>query len=218
MGQLYARHGDDRHLQLPDQRSRLLRRQRRRAQSIRGDERHAEAGRADAFALFAEAANIAFVEVAPGTASINLATANLGAGIGGWAYYPYPGYSGPGDQTVMGDVWIINRYASYSNPTKGSWEYLTIIHEIGHAIGLKHPGNYNAGGGGTGGPYLPTSEDSHQYTVMSYYSGPSYGSTEPITPQLYEIAAVKHLEHFPNWRNWKGIPLRGQIMIHPKGW
>ena len=133
----------------------------------------------DTFALFAEAANITFVEVAPGTASINLATANLGAGIGGWAYYPYPGYSGPGDQTVMGDVWITNRYASYSNPTKGSWEYLTIIHEIGHAIGLKHPGNYNAGGGGTGGPYLPTSEDSHQYTVMSYYSGPSYGSTEP---------------------------------------
>jgi serralysin len=147
----------------------------------------------DTFALFAEAANITFVEVAPGTASINLATANLGAGIGGWAYYPYPGYSGPGDQTVMGDVWITNRYASYSNPTKGSWEYLTIIHEIGHAIGLKHPGNYNAGGGGTGGPYLPTSEDSHQYTVMSYYSGPSYGSTEPITPQLYDIAAVQHL-------------------------
>ena len=93
----------------------------------------------------------------------------------------------------MGDVWITNRIASYSNPTKGSWEYLAIIHEIGHAIGLKHPGNYNAGGGGTGGPYLPTSEDSHQYTVMSYYSGPSYGITEPITPQLYDIAAVQYL-------------------------
>lgn len=108
----------------------------------------------DAFTLYAEVANITFVEVASGTASINLGTANLGSGIGGWAYYPNPGYSGSGDQTVMGDVWITNRYASYNNPTKGSWEYLTYTHEIGHAIGLKHPGNYNAGGGGTGGPYL----------------------------------------------------------------
>ena len=26
------------------------------------------------------------------------------------------------------------------------------------------------------------------------------------------------LEHFPIWRNRKGIPLRGQIMIHAEGW
>ncbi len=57
---------------------------------------------------------------------------------------------------------------------------------------MKHPGNYNAGGGGTGGPYLPTSTDSHQYTVMSYYSGPSYVG-EPITPQLYDVAAIQFL-------------------------
>ncbi len=58
---------------------------------------------------------------------------------------------------------------------------------------MKHPGNYNAGGGGTAGPYLPTGEDSHQYTVMSYYSGPSYGGTEPITPQLYDVATIQYL-------------------------
>src|SRR5262249_18034960 len=52
---------------------------------------------------------------------------------------------------------------------------------------------YNAGGGGTGGPYLPTAEDNHQYTVMSYYSGPTYGGNEPITPQLYEVAALQYL-------------------------
>ncbi len=147
----------------------------------------------DSFTNYAEVANVTFVEVAAGTGSINLGTANLGSGIGGWAYYPSPGYSGANDHSVAGDVWITNRYSSYTNPTKGSWEYQTYIHEIGHAIGLKHPGNYDAGGGGTPGPYLPTSEDSHQYTVMSYYSGPTYGNVEPITPQLYDIAAIQYL-------------------------
>jgi Ca2+-binding RTX toxin-like protein len=147
----------------------------------------------DALTLFAEAANITFVQAAAGTGSINFGTANLGNGIGGWAYYPAAGYVGVNNASAAGDVWITNRYAGYANPVKGSWEYLTFIHEVGHAIGLKHPGNYNAGGGGTGGPYLPAAEDSNQYTVMSYYSGPSYGNYEPITPQLYDIAAVQYL-------------------------
>jgi hypothetical protein len=146
-----------------------------------------------AFSLYSQVANITFVQVAPGTGSINLGMADLGNGIGGWAYYPYPGYSGSNDASSYGDVWITNRYSSYNNPTPGSWEYQTFIHEIGHAIGMKHPGNYNAGGGGTAGPYLPSGEDNHQYTVMSYYSGPSYGSLEPITPQLYDVATIQYL-------------------------
>jgi Ca2+-binding RTX toxin-like protein len=140
----------------------------------------------EALAMYAEVANIQFVEVAAGTGTINFGTADLGAGIGGWAYYP-------DSDPVGGDVWITNRYSEYNNPVKGSWEYQTFIHEIGHAIGMKHPGNYDAGGGGTPGPYLPTAEDNHQYTVMSYYSGPSYGNTEPITPQLYDVATIQYL-------------------------
>ena len=146
----------------------------------------------DAFLLFSEAANITFVEVAPGTGAINLGTANLGSGVGGWAYYPGAGTSGTADNSVRGDVWITNQNG-YGNPVKGTWEYATYIHEIGHAIGLKHPGNYDAGGGGTDGPYLPTPEDSNQFTIMSYYSGPTFGSLEPITPQIYDVAAVQYL-------------------------
>jgi serralysin len=33
------------------------------------------------------------------------------------------------------------------------------MHEIGHALGLKHPGNYNAGGGTSPGPFLSKSLD-----------------------------------------------------------
>ena len=116
------------------------------------DERGAEAGGARRVrAIIREVANITFVEVSPGIGSINLGTADLGSRIGGWAYYPATGYSGSDDRRAWGDVWITNRYSSYSNPRQGSWEYQTFIHEIGHAIGMKHPGNYNAGGGGTPG-------------------------------------------------------------------
>src|SRR5690606_36803386 len=46
---------------------------------------------------------------------------------------------------------------------------------------------------GTAGPYVPTAEDNSQYTVMSYYNGPTFGSTEPISPQLYDVATVQYL-------------------------
>ena len=52
--------------------------------------------------------------------------------------------------------------------TPGSYGFLTLIHEFGHALGFKHPGNYNAGGGSTPGPYLPTSLDTTYASVMSY--------------------------------------------------
>ena len=92
-----------------------------------------------------------------------------------------------------------------ATPTRrlGSWEYTAFIHEIGHAIGMKHPGNYNAGGGGTAGPYLPAAEDSHQYTVMSYYSGPTYGGD-----RTDHAAALRRCDHSISLRRQHVLPRR----------
>ncbi len=60
----------------------------------------------------------------------------------------------PGTNTI----WI-----SDANPP-----FSTYIHEIGHALGLKHPGNYNGSDGTTPPPYLPTAEDRRSNTLMSY--------------------------------------------------
>ena len=69
----------------------------------------------DALALYSEAANITFVLVAAGTGSINFGTADLGNGIGGWAYYPRP-YSGA--TTTRRPVTSGSPIAtSYNNPT-----------------------------------------------------------------------------------------------------
>ena len=142
--------------------------------------------------MYSAVANIHFVEVS-GAGSITFGTADLGPGVAGWAYYPYPAYSGPADGTAFGDVWITNAYPQYADPTAGSDTYTTLIHEIGHALGMKHPGNYDADGDGTTpGPYLPAAEDTQQYSVMSYYAGPN-GSASPMTPQLYDIATLQYL-------------------------
>jgi len=81
----------------------------------------------------------------------------------------------------------------------GTYGFLTAIHEIGHNLGLKHPF-----GSGT---VLPTEEEDIRNSVMAYSSindinlnfswtnsGYSW-STEsivPITPMVYDIAAVEN--------------------------
>ncbi len=74
-----------------------------------------------------------------------------------YAYYPSNTSSG-------GDVWIGTEY-DYQHPTLGSYEWLTHIHEIGHAFGLKHPDESSGSF-----PKLPAAHDGLEYSVMSYRS------------------------------------------------
>lgn len=59
-----------------------------------------------------------------------------------------------------------------------------IIHELGHALGLKHPFE--------GSTRLSGDEDSHKYTVMSYDENPDHGWGEDSL-QLYDIFALQHI-------------------------
>ncbi|HYH36756.1 MAG TPA: M10 family metallopeptidase C-terminal domain-containing protein [Azospirillum sp.] len=146
-----------------------------------------------AFAAWSAAANIFFVETSDSAnsgqgGSIRIGT-NRQSSSAAYAYYPTGSLYDGG-----GDIYLSNSTATNANPTQGSYGYLTILHEIGHAIGLKHPGNYNATGGGGEAPYLPAAEDNYRYTIMSYNRHPSLGLNGLATgPALYDIAAVQYL-------------------------
>lgn len=54
-------------------------------------------------------------------------------------------------------------------PTTSNPGVNTLLHELGHSLGLKHPfAHEDAAGGVAGGPYLSSFEDTARFTVMSY--------------------------------------------------
>lgn len=113
----------------------------------------------------------------------------------GYSWLPYQ----EGDRG--GDVWIDVTPENSTYPVNpnlrdlspGSEGYGTLLHEIGHALGLKHPGDYNAGSGGSGlpGNYLDAAEDNETYTVMSY-TAPAGGQQRDWFG-MYDLLALKTL-------------------------
>ncbi len=112
------------------------------------------------------------------------------AGAAAFAYFPGTG--------IGGDVWINSSLSYNVSPANLNYGRQTVTHEIGHALGLNHPGDYNAG---NGTPTYANSavyyEDTRQYTIMSYWSeantGGNNGGYYAAAPLLDDIAAIQRL-------------------------
>jgi serralysin len=64
-----------------------------------------------------------------------------------------------------------------------------ILHEVGHAMLMKHTGPYDTTGHITPGPHLPAGEDNRDHTVMSYVRTDE--AANALQLQLYDIAALQ---------------------------
>ena len=136
--------------------------------------------------------NITFKEVADSNESsvqIRFGNNDQGQTSAGYASYPDPSGNPTG-----GDLYINNQdQANLENITPGTNAYATLVHEIGHTLGLKHPGNYNAGESAstTPGNFLAASEDSEANTIMSYVKTPQ--QLERDFFGKYDILALDYL-------------------------
>ena len=100
----------------------------------------------------------------------------------------------PGPKASAGDIWFNALGTSGTNEFKpGTYVGFAVLHELGHALGLKHPFQPSP----SVGALLPDSFDSQSYSVMSYSvstnSLATYASFYPTTPMLLDIQAIQYL-------------------------
>lgn len=139
--------------------------------------------------------NVSLLVITENTASPGSATLRIGmsdeAQPTAYAYYPTSYFVG-------GDVWMGTQTASsvMTNPVRGNYAWHSMMHELGHALGLKH-------GQETGGPAntaMTAVHDSMEYSIMTYrsyqgastsggYTNEQYGYAQSL--MMYDIAAIQ---------------------------
>ena len=130
-----------------------------------------------------------FIEVADTIATqgqIRVVAGKFSGDVGGQANFP-------GDAPDSGDVQLGTDLGN----TGSIYEelYSTVIHELGHALGLNHPGNYDEGftpDPNAPGPFLPIADDHVMNTIMSYNENEADNATA-TTLMPYDIRALQFL-------------------------
>jgi serralysin len=142
------------------------------------------------------------VETAPEDADITFANYTNRPGTQAYAYLPYD-YTPDNADLIAGDIWVSANQASNFQLDEGLYGIHTLTHESGHALGLEHPGDYNAAPG-VSITYAANAEyyqDSRAYSIMSYFAASETGARHfdfnisttvyASTPLVHDIAAIQ---------------------------
>ncbi|WP_448107834.1 serralysin family metalloprotease [Pseudomonas azerbaijanoccidentalis] len=148
---------------------------------------------------WADVANVTFTEKASGGDG-HMTFGNYSGGQDGAAAFAYLPGTGAG---YDGTSWYLinSSYTPNKTPDLNNYGRQTLTHEIGHTLGLAHPGDYNAGEGAPTYNDASYGQDTRGYSVMSYWSESntsqnfSKGGVEAYSsgPLMDDIAAIQQL-------------------------
>ncbi len=157
-----------------------------------------------ALQAISDVTKIKFVEVTHLTASkTNLVFGNV-PDLGSSAAQAVTTNSQSGSEIGKATIEFSLAAATNLNGTNvGQYGYTTALHEISHALGIKHPRSYGAGGASSTEPFLLETKDSNQYSLMSYNKHPYtdnsiqfYSNSAAVSPKtllLYDVGALQNL-------------------------
>ena len=143
-----------------------------------------------------------FAEVSGASGGYRLAV--LDAGQGGWADIVFRD-DAPGAVTFVdsidgellaAEVNVSRKWLRWNGDEPGTYGFQTYLHEIGHALGLGHPGHYD--GEAHWHDHAEFANDSWQTSVMSYFSqteahSPDADDAYLVTPMAADIEAIRTL-------------------------
>ncbi|RIX47584.1 MAG: hypothetical protein D3M94_07905 [Rhodocyclales bacterium GT-UBC] len=155
-----------------------------------------------ALQAWSNVANLQFTEVSESSSNVGdfrfAFSSALPNTVWGWSSYPDNYWAS------AADVWVNAQYGRETDWSAGTYNFEALMHEIGHGLGLKHPGNY---GGGVG-PFLDSALDDRNHTIMSYndennvYPDAAYVNgvwgwrhyyIYQDSPMVLDIAAIQYL-------------------------
>lgn len=132
--------------------------------------------------------NVRFVEVAAGASDPVIAFGRVDvASVAETWWALWLGPDAAGQQAIKRwDAGVVFDNSRDLTDPNAQW---LILHEIGHALLMKHTGEYDTTGKLTPPPHLPAGEDNRDHTVMSYIR--EDGAAVALQLQVYDIAALQ---------------------------
>jgi Ca2+-binding RTX toxin-like protein len=164
-----------------------------------------------AFAVWAEITSLILIEDVgdPEDADITFAFSSSTNNGGTYASADLEEVSEFEDEIVSQQIWFSTNYTIWTDMAPGviafgNRGFETMLHEIGHALGLSHPGEYNSSA-----TYVVDAEfaqDNRQNSIMSYFGfldpstggdwaqdGSPMGFLYPSTPMVYDMLAIQQV-------------------------